>query len=322
MRITRLHILVGLIGLMLVGYGIFSWMQRRTQQISKTASAHVPIVNKQFPGVPTPSLMSKSAAQPVVSAAPEKKEGIARTIATIGEEYRVLPKPSGEIPSIAQPLRLAKDYLASGQLNLAMVCARQAWAALKKIQTSKESIGESYEVVKGDTLWRIARDHSPVHQGPGWVTIWKANKRVVRDFNRIEAGWNLAIPDKPSQYIEPYWRPRQLASARSRQPASLIVDLPEVLAWADQQKKKSAVGSSLYAYLAAQENAGSWAQLASRPSSRRIAAPDQVALTTLEPVHHAAWRTTRPDVWPTGLQISGATAKTQLLVASRIPQYQ
>jgi len=257
MRITRLHILLGLIGLGLVGYGIFSWMQRRAQPVPGMTSPPSPIVNKQVPRIPSIAPSTRPAVSPLVSATPAKRESVARTIATIGEAYKALPRLSGEIPSIAQPLHLAKDYLASDHLDLAMVCARQAWTALKKFQPTKETLGESYEVVKGDTLWRIARDRSPVHQGPGWVTIWKANKRVVKDFNRIEVGWNLAIPDKPSQYVEPYWRPRHLTSARNSQPASLVVDLPEVLAWAGQQKKKSAAGTSLYAYLAAQETGNS-----------------------------------------------------------------
>ena len=226
-------------------------MQRRSKETPRMTSPHSRIVEKRLPVVPAPA--SRPVTPPALSTAPTEKQTVAQMIATVGEAYRALPKPSGEVPAVVHPLRAAKNYLASDELHLAMMCARQAWTALKNIHKTKEAGAESYEVIKGDTLWRIARDHSPVHQGPGWVTIWRVNKRTIKDFNRIEVGWNLSIPDKPSQYIEPYWRPRQLASARRGKPASLVVNLPEVLAWADRQKKKSSSGTSLYAYLAARE---------------------------------------------------------------------
>jgi len=68
----------------------------------------------------------------------------------------------------------------------------------------------TYEVTKGDTLWGIAQNHSPVHQGPGWVAIWKVNKKIVKDFDRIEVGTSLKIPSNPQDYAMRYWKPRLL----------------------------------------------------------------------------------------------------------------
>ena len=52
--------------------------------------------------------------------------------------------------------------------------------------------------------------HSPARAGEGWVTIWKANKDLVSDFNRLEVGWTLKIPPKPTQYITSFWKPQSL----------------------------------------------------------------------------------------------------------------
>jgi LysM repeat protein len=248
-----------LIGISCVGYGVYSWMRSRAEQAPVPHPN--PIVKTPAPSVPSPT------AKAVPPASPDQKTAVARTIADIGAAYMPVLKKSGDIPAVSHPLREAKGYLARNELDLAAAVAQEASIALKAFKKTGGTSAESYEVVKGDTLWRIARDHSPVHQGPGWVTIWKANKRTVKDFNRIEVGWNLTIPVKPAKYIEPFWRPRQIAIlparhrrttpvlqaqgpganarlhrqktiiAQQKAPASLEVDLPVVLAWARQQKQ-------------------------------------------------------------------------------------
>ena len=115
--------------------------------------------------------------------------------------------------------------MAQGRYELARVSAKQAWIAMNTFShPSKNASPDTYQVVRGDTLWRIAKDQSPVHQGPGWVTIWKANKQVVKNFDRLEVGWSLVIPQKPTQYATPFWKPRVAAGAR----LPLEVDLAEL----------------------------------------------------------------------------------------------
>jgi hypothetical protein len=99
--------------------------------------------------------------------------------------------------------------------------------------SQQDANSERYEVAKGDTLWTIARDHSPVHQGAGWVTIWRTNKRTVKNFDRIEIGWNLTIPPEPRTYITAYWKPRVLRHMNVAQDGSVdLARLPVPAAFA------------------------------------------------------------------------------------------
>jgi hypothetical protein len=88
-------------------------------------------------------------------------------------------------------------------------------AAPKSVSKKARTPAGRYTVSRGDTLWRIAAVHSPVRQGPGWVAIWKANRSTVKDFDRIEVGWNLQIPQRPQDYVTRFWKPRMLAVARA-----------------------------------------------------------------------------------------------------------
>ncbi len=161
---------------------------------------------------PLPVAPAATTSTPATISQEQKHQNAARIVANVGETYRALAKSSGEIPGIADPLRSAKNYLAVGNDELALSSANQAWTTLKNYRKSDPL--ETYEVVRGDTLWRIARDHSPVRQGPGWVTIWKANKNTVKNFDRIDVGLNLKIPSQSAQYVTPYWKPRNLATAK------------------------------------------------------------------------------------------------------------
>jgi hypothetical protein len=83
-------------------------------------------------------------------------------------------------------------------------------------------------VAQGDTLWGIAAEHSPARQGPAWVAIWKTNKALIKNYDRLEAGTRLAIPPKLEQYVMPYWRPRLLVTARKRPSRTLGADEVDV----------------------------------------------------------------------------------------------
>ena len=138
----------------------------------------------------------------------QQRKNVAQSLATIGEAYRPLRLQFGEIPPIVKPLRTAKSYLAQGQYELAMASARDSWKALKTFRKKVGSVPDTYQVTRGDTLWRIAAMHSPAHSGAGWVTLWRVNQSVVNDFNRIEVGMMLKIPQRRAQYVMPFWRPR------------------------------------------------------------------------------------------------------------------
>src|SRR6185437_83979 len=91
-----------------------------------------------------------------------------------------------------------------------------------------------YDVVKGDTLWTIARDHSPVRAGPGWVGIWKANRTTVKDFDRLEVGWSLQIPPDARAYRTAYWKPRVPTPTVANDLTVDLAQLPAPAEWTPQ----------------------------------------------------------------------------------------
>lgn len=204
MRITRLHLLLLSFALIGAGYEGFVWWHRQR-------SAPEPRIFPK-PDISPAPVSPPAAEEPAVSG-----QACARTLAIVGEAYRALAEQSGNIPAIAVPLRSAKAAQAAGHYARAMVSAKEAWEAVKRYR--KTAASGAYTVVKGDTLWAIARDHSPVRQGPAWVVIWRANQRLVKDFDRIETGWRLRIPLKRSMYITRYWKPRAPVSAKAAAPA-------------------------------------------------------------------------------------------------------
>ncbi len=50
----------------------------------------------------------------------------------------------------------------------------------------------SYEVVKGDCLWNIAKAH--YGDGTKWVQIYQANASVISNPNLIYIGQTLVLP--------------------------------------------------------------------------------------------------------------------------------
>jgi nucleoid-associated protein YgaU len=193
LRITRLHMLLAAIGVAFLSVGAYNWFKIHPLQLRKAPTAAV------VPQTPTAELANSSPASPLDAA---------KTVAQVGEAYDLLRRQFGNIPPVSEPLRAAKQALAAGDSTKALTAARESWQALK-IYKGKvaDYSADTYQVTRGDTLWRIAAAHSPAKAGAGWVTIWKANQTVVKDFNRIEVGWTLIIPPKPTQYVMPFWKP-------------------------------------------------------------------------------------------------------------------
>src|SRR5258708_5725799 len=194
LRITRLHLLVAGIGVLCLCYGLFNWFKANGGVGGRPTAVSSPRpddVNKQ-----------------VGDALEKQRRMVAQSIATIGEAYTPLRRRFGDIPQISKPLRDAKQHQAQGHSEQALASARESWLALKTFRTRIGRVPQTYQVVRGDTLWRIAASHSPAHSGPGWVAIWKANRSLVNNFNRIEVGWNLTIPPERSQYDMPFWKPK------------------------------------------------------------------------------------------------------------------
>lgn len=52
--------------------------------------------------------------------------------------------------------------------------------------------GQSYTVVRGDTLWAIAERF--YGEGNQWPRIHEANRGLIQDPDMIQPGWVLTIP--------------------------------------------------------------------------------------------------------------------------------
>ncbi len=225
MKITRLQLIVALLGVLFLIFGLSTWLKQRAKNrvdmAVERAHTQEAMQQRREPSATTPAV---NVTQEEAAAAARLRRNARQTIAIVGEAYQPLRRRDGEIAQIADPLRAAKTYLAENKPEQSMESAKVAWKALKayrngertpaavtaSIEDRENPVPGVYTVTKGDTLWRIAVTQSPFHQGPGWVTIWKANKEQINDFDRVETGTQLHIPTDPKAYILPYWRPRAL----------------------------------------------------------------------------------------------------------------
>jgi nucleoid-associated protein YgaU len=195
LRVTRLHILLFLIGIGCFAFGTFRWLNQ-----GRSAGDRAPETVQPVPA-PTPEMQAAQAGD-------QLQQQARQAIATVGEAYRPLSRQYGEIAPIVRPLRAAKKFQAEKHPEEALLAARDAWQALKTFRVKVAAAAPDYQVVRGDTLWKIAQAHSPVHDGAGWVTIWKANQSQVHNFDRIEVGMTLTIPPQRTDYVMPFWKPR------------------------------------------------------------------------------------------------------------------
>lgn len=225
MKITRLQLVLLLLVVAGIGVGGYSWYKTNGAPafMKRPASNLVTIPPKTSEPAPIAATPAPATAPAKLDDAARRKQ-LAQLIANVGESYRLL-STGGEIPAIAQPLRAAKTALAAGKLDEAQVSAETAQKACKEFR--KTSFAGTYQIAKGDTLWTIAQLQTPVRHGAGWVGLWKANKRLIKDFDQIEVGWNLVIPAKAAEYATPYWKPR-LSTQTAKNSVPQLVDLREL----------------------------------------------------------------------------------------------
>ncbi len=197
LRVTRLHVFLGIIGGVLLTLGALAlWNE---YQSLKPKPADVTALPYPDPAANTIQVAPK----------PEtRRQAVAQSIATVGEAYRVIQNEFGDVLPISRPLHLAKVYQEQGKTAEAMNSAREAWTAVKTFRAKAGTVGR-YQVTPGDTLWKIAATRSPVRSGNGWVAVWKANQKLIRDFDQLEVGWVLSIPTQRSQYVTPFWKPQK-----------------------------------------------------------------------------------------------------------------
>ncbi|MFN3966921.1 MAG: LysM peptidoglycan-binding domain-containing protein [Endomicrobiia bacterium] len=126
---------------------------------------------------------------------PEKKvedfeKNARQTVAIAGEYWKIAKKEGRDLSKGQSTLRLAKVALNAGNYQEAIRLAKQSIEELK----SAPKIGVNYKVVKGDCLWNIAKMKKHYGKGSMWVKIWRANEKIIPDFDLIYPGQILFIP--------------------------------------------------------------------------------------------------------------------------------
>jgi nucleoid-associated protein YgaU len=123
----------------------------------------------------------------------EKKKKLAVEAVAVAGEYWIITKSKGRDYAAGQAiLRRAKENLKQNNYDAAWELAHQSIKEFKKAP-----IKDVYYIVRrGDCLWNIAK--MPRHYGRGsmWVKIWRANQKIIPDFDLIYSGQKLFIPKK------------------------------------------------------------------------------------------------------------------------------
>lgn len=52
----------------------------------------------------------------------------------------------------------------------------------------------TYKVVKGDSLYKIAK--AKLGNGNRWKEIYNLNKNIIKNPNKLQVGWVLKLPKK------------------------------------------------------------------------------------------------------------------------------
>ena len=91
-------------------------------------------------------------------------------------------------------LKNAKNAYDLSDFENALVYARESSNIVDALisENAAASPAKIYVVKKGDTLWNISKRH--YKKGARWYDVWKANKQIVPDFDRIYRGQKITIP--------------------------------------------------------------------------------------------------------------------------------
>ena len=67
-----------------------------------------------------------------------------------------------------------------------------ALALALSLSLASPAFASNYTVVKGDSLWSIAKKH--LGSGARWVEIYELNKAVISNPDQIQVGQVLTVP--------------------------------------------------------------------------------------------------------------------------------
>lgn len=176
MRLTRLHVFLGLILLVITVLYVIQYNQKRAKKLVEKP-AEKP-VEKVIPVEPEVKVDKKS-------------EILARnTIAIAGEYWKIAKKENRDLSRGQTTLRRAKEEFRKKNYDEAVKLAKRSIGELK----SAPGLETRYTVRRRDNLWNIAKMKKHYGRGSFWVKIWRKNERIIPDFDLIYRGQVLIIP--------------------------------------------------------------------------------------------------------------------------------
>lgn len=194
MRITNLHLILSLLilwGLVLLGRQLDTPLTRGWRSLwsnihSVTARKPQAVPADQRPTVPgeTADPTARQAALNAVSRAKTEVETAAAQGYDVSDARTSLAQAVDVADRAAGPQDIEKARALTDE------ALRQAW---RYPPAAPAEVPEAYVVQRGDNLWTISK--KLFGRGSLWVKVWRANEGAVPDFDAIETGQSLHIPE-------------------------------------------------------------------------------------------------------------------------------
>lgn len=113
-----------------------------------------------------------------------------KAIAVAGEYWKITKKEYRDYTVGGATLKAAKQEYAKGNYGRAW---RQARLSIDQFKLAKK-FGVKYRVKRNECLWNIAKMKKHYGRGSAWVKIWRANEKIIKDFNLIFPRQVLFVP--------------------------------------------------------------------------------------------------------------------------------
>jgi nucleoid-associated protein YgaU len=173
MKITKLHLLLIIVAVIMVYVFVDSTRREQTRQKELITKLETQLREQQ-------NQLDELRRRAALEA--EQKIFVADAVAVAGEYWLYTKKENKDVTIGQEILRRAKEELKSENLDKALESVKQAmeaFRAAKPLPCRKKAV--YYKVYPGDTLWGIAK--MPGHYGRGemWPKIWRLNKNKISD---------------------------------------------------------------------------------------------------------------------------------------------
>jgi nucleoid-associated protein YgaU len=175
MRITRLHIILAVMLVIIAGVYVIQVQQKRVLELERIEQLKA-LDQKR---AEEDRQLKLAAEQKKKECQAKKKDLAVQAVAVAGEYWMITKKENKDLSPGQATLKSAKEALAADDFEKSWRLARQSIDEFKAAPVLKHK-KIFYKVRVGDCLWRIAK--MPRHYGRGsmWVRIWRANKSKIR----------------------------------------------------------------------------------------------------------------------------------------------